>query len=82
MTITIHAEYNGIAFIPIDSVPLKKNRKYRLIIEDATEEKKQTAWDVLEDHIGSIDGPEDWSENLDHYLYGSPKKPTNKSLNE
>ena len=76
MAITIDAEYNGTAFIPIDSVSLKKNHKYRLIIEETTDEKNPTAWDVLQNHIGSIDGPEDWSENLDHYLYGSPKRTT------
>jgi len=82
MAITIDAEYNGTAFIPIDSVSLKKNRKYRLIVEETTDEKNQTAWDILQNHIGSIDGPEDWSENLDHYLYGSPKKIKKSRLNE
>lgn len=76
MAITIHAEYNGTAFIPIDSVSLKKNHKYRLIIEETTDENSLTAWDILQNHIGSIEGPEDWSENLDHYLYDSPKKTT------
>lgn len=82
MAITINAEYDGTAFIPIDTVVLKKNTKYRLIIEETTEEKNLTAWDVLQSHIGSIDGPEDWSENLDHYLYGSPKKGIKESPDE
>ena len=54
MAITIDAEYNGTAFIPIDTVSLKKNRKYRLIVEETTDEKNQTAWDILQNHIGSI----------------------------
>ena len=32
------------------------------------------AWDVLESLIGQIEGPEDWSEQHDYYLYGTPKK--------
>ena len=31
------------------------------------------AWDVLESLIGKVEGPEDWSEQHDHYLYGTPK---------
>ena len=32
------------------------------------------AWDVLESLIGQVEGPEDWSEQHDHYLYGTPKE--------
>ena len=32
------------------------------------------AWDILKSMAGTIEGPEDWSEELDHYLYGTPKK--------
>jgi|GEM_PF-4321867 len=30
-------------------------------------------WDVIEGLIGTIDGPSDWSDQHDHYLYGTPK---------
>jgi hypothetical protein len=33
----------------------------------------RSAWDVLENAIGTIDAPPDWSEEHDHYLYGTPK---------
>ena len=32
------------------------------------------AWDILESLIGQVEGPEDWSEQYDHYFYGTPKK--------
>jgi hypothetical protein len=32
------------------------------------------AWDVLESLAGTIDAPADWSKELDHYLYGTPKQ--------
>ena len=32
------------------------------------------AWDVLESLIGQIEGPEDWSEQHDYYLYGTQKR--------
>jgi hypothetical protein len=30
-------------------------------------------WDVLEDLAGTIDAPDDWASQHDHYLYGTPK---------
>ena len=75
MSTTIDAEYDGTVLIPIGQVHLKKNGKYRLIIEEKSEmNNNRTPWDILREHIGTIDGPEDWSENLDHYLYGSSKR--------
>ena len=38
------------------------------------EDKNGTAWAILESLIGTYDGPADWSEEHDHYLYGWPKK--------
>ncbi len=32
------------------------------------------AWDVLSKYAGTVEGPEDWSEERDHYLYGVSKK--------
>jgi hypothetical protein len=70
MSTTIDAEYDGTVFIPICQVHLKKHGKYRLIIEEESDPADNlTAWDILREHAGTIEGPEDWSENLDHYLY-------------
>ncbi len=34
-----------------------------------------TLYESLRDFVGIIkDGPPDWAENHDHYLYGTPKK--------
>lgn len=38
------------------------------------EPRKTTAWDILEDMIGSVDAPPDWASEHDHYLYGTPKR--------
>ena len=34
----------------------------------------EDAWDMLRSLTGTLEGPEDWSEQLDHYLYGTPKR--------
>jgi hypothetical protein len=31
------------------------------------------AWDVLESLAGTVEAPTDWSQEHDHYLYGTPK---------
>ncbi|MBR8826791.1 MAG: hypothetical protein DSM107014_02630 [Gomphosphaeria aponina SAG 52.96 = DSM 107014] len=35
---------------------------------------KKNAWDILEELAGTIEAPQDWSQNHAHYLYGSPKQ--------
>jgi hypothetical protein len=40
----------------------------------ANRNRPVNAWDVLGSLIGQVEGPEDWSEQHDHYLYGTPKK--------
>lgn len=37
-------------------------------------EVPKTAWAALRTHIGSVEMPEDWSKEHDHYLYGTPKR--------
>jgi hypothetical protein len=32
------------------------------------------AWAVLKSMTGILEGPDDWSQELDHYLYGTPKR--------
>jgi hypothetical protein len=32
------------------------------------------AWDVLDALTGTVDAPEDWSSEHDHYITGSPKR--------
>jgi hypothetical protein len=36
------------------------------------------AWAVLRSMTGTLEGPADWSQELDHYLYGTPKRGESK----
>ena len=38
------------------------------------QEGGRSIWDVLDEFTGKVEGPKDWSENHDNYLYGVPKK--------
>jgi hypothetical protein len=37
-------------------------------------EASSNAWDVLESLTGTVEAPNDWSAEHDHYLYGTPKR--------
>jgi hypothetical protein len=36
---------------------------------------KPNLWDKLRGVAGTVEGPEDWAKNHDHYIYGAPKRP-------
>lgn len=33
-----------------------------------------TLFEEIDDEVGPVDGPRDWSAEADHYLYGTPKR--------
>jgi hypothetical protein len=37
-------------------------------------ESNSGAWAVLRSITGTLERPSDWSQELDHYLYGTPKR--------
>jgi hypothetical protein len=47
--------------------------RYLVTIERKEEIGKQSLWDVLSEFSGTVEGPKDWSEEHDHYLYGTPR---------
>ncbi len=60
--------------VPLDLAP---NTRYVITIQELKETSSSgDAWDVLEAIAGTVDAPEDWSSEHDHYLYGTPKKAT------
>lgn len=38
----------------------------------------EDAWDLLEGLAGTVEGPEDWAAEHNHYLYGTPKRADQK----
>jgi hypothetical protein len=36
---------------------------------------KPTIWDKLRALAGTVEGPEDWARNHDHYIHGTPRRP-------
>ena len=70
MTQEVEVVYDGEVLRLCNPVKLKKNGHYKVLIKIEEEIESGNAWDVLKSMAGTIEGPEDWSEELDHYLYG------------
>ena len=82
MTKTLDVIYDGEVFKPEQTISLAPNRKYRITVDSepiVSGMGEKNAWDVLESLTGSIEAPEDWAEQHDHYLYGTPKHGNNPS---
>ena len=76
MTKTIQAVFDGETLRPTSPVDLEPNTSYRISIELPSEPTAEApgAWAELEALAGSVEAPEDWAREHDHYLYGSPKR--------
>ena len=70
----LHVIFDGKVLRPEEPVDLKPNAHYIVTIEHEKKIAEQNLWDVLEDLTGKVEGPEDWSQEHDHYLYGTPKR--------
>ncbi|WP_324282511.1 hypothetical protein VKI22_02020 [Cyanobacterium aponinum UTEX 3221] len=68
------------AIIKLSELSQTEQEEIAQMILSTIESKKQSAnaWDTLEEMAGSIEAPEDWSKEHDHYLYGTPKNNNNE----
>ena len=69
---TLHVIFDGKVLRPEEEVNLEPNTRYIVTIE-REERDEPDLWDVLSELAGTVEGPQDWSEQHDHYLYGTPK---------
>ncbi len=74
----IKAHYDGSRVVIDENVTLEPNTQLTLLVEDDKVKKNGDGEevDIMKLFGEPFDmGIEDLSENLDHYLYGLPKKP-------
>ncbi|MBF0211703.1 MAG: antitoxin family protein [Desulfamplus sp.] len=68
MNTAIEAVFDGNVFLPLKPLTLTPNSRVRIVVEiistPPTTSFLQTARSL------NLDGPSDWSKNLDNYLYG------------
>lgn len=71
MDLTVEARYDGTSFHPLSSVDLPTNATVRITIELLPEPKPRRKSFLDTAMSLNLDGPSDWSENVDKYLYGT-----------
>jgi hypothetical protein len=73
---TIDAIFDGKALIPQNGFQLIEGTRYKLIVQpfDQSTAAGESAWDFLGQLVGTVAGPADWASEIDHYLYGTPKR--------
>ncbi len=71
---TLTVVFDGSVFRP-DMLPdLKPNTRYVVVVQELPPVTQGDAWEVLEALAGTVEAPQDWSIEHDHYLYGTPKR--------
>jgi len=73
---TIDAIFDGRVLVPQNGFQLIEGKHYKLIIQpvDQAAAPVESAWDLLGQLTGTVEGPADWASEVDHYLYGTPKR--------
>ena len=70
---TLNAVYDGKAFWPEEPPDLSPETKVRLTVSIIEKIKPQKESFLQTARSLKLDGPEDWSSNLEDYLYGESK---------
>jgi hypothetical protein len=73
-SITIKATFDGTSFKIVEPIELEPNKEYLLTVEKNSTSNGEHAIEFLIKNAGTIHGPPDFSDEHDHYLYGTPKK--------
>jgi predicted DNA-binding antitoxin AbrB/MazE fold protein len=70
MTQIVEAVYDGIVLRPETSLSLEPNTRVRITVEVLPTEQKPQQSFLRTARSLDLQGPADWSANLDSYLYG------------
>ncbi len=70
MALTIDAIYDGKVFLPIQQPDIKPDTRVRISVLSQNEEPLSF---LKVARSLQLEGPSDWSEKLDEYLYGGKK---------
>ncbi|NCR13273.1 MAG: hypothetical protein GPJ24_10465 [Microcystis aeruginosa SX13-11] len=71
---SIDALFDGKVFHPEQPVTLRANTRVRISIDNLSDENNELTSFLETAESLQLDGPTDWSENLDKYLYGEEKE--------
>jgi hypothetical protein len=72
MSRTFEAVFDGKLLHPSEPIPLEPNTRVRITVEPISPEEPEPASFLETASSLNLQGPPDWSANLDKYLYGEP----------
>ena len=75
MVQTLEAVYDGTVLRPDEPLPLEANTRVRLTVEPIPAKTGEPLSFLDVARSLRLDGPPDWSRNLDRYLYGDEDAP-------
>ena len=70
MNRTIEAVFDGEVLRPAEPIPLEPNTRVRITVEPISSKEAQVASFLETARSLNLQGPPDWSANIDKYLYG------------
>jgi hypothetical protein len=73
MTTTVFATFDGEVLRPEGPVTLAPNTRVRVTIETTLVDESRSRSFLQTAQALNLDGPSDWSERLEEYLYGEAK---------
>lgn len=76
MVQTIEAFFDGAVLRPDEPLALEANTRVRVTVETLPAKEQHPRSFLRTARALKLDGPADWSANLDHYLYGEGNEPT------
>lgn len=70
MSQTLEAVFDGKVILPDEPIALEPNTRVRVVIETVAEAEAKPVSFLRAARSLKLNGPADWSTNLDNYLYG------------
>ncbi|NOX63040.1 MAG: antitoxin family protein [Chloroflexi bacterium] len=80
MVKTVEAIFDGKAFLPTEPITLKPNTRVKVTIETLQSDNDEAASFLQTARSLHLEGPPDWSANLEEYLYGDKASNDNRDL--
>jgi hypothetical protein len=72
---TVTAVFDGRVLHLESPSDLEPDKRYLITIQsELPSDTEGDAWDILEALTGTLEAPDDWASEHDHYLYGTPKR--------
>ena len=72
---TVEAFFDGTVLRPDTPLSLEANTRVRVTVETLPAEEQRPRSFLRTARSLKLEGPADWSANLDHYLYGEENEP-------